>query len=477
MAFNKSGARYTEWVGDGDDDSKKADWSNCALNREQFGRFLASYLIGERDGFVLNLNGAWGSGKTEFLKRMYVEFLKRDHPVIYIDAWESDFSDTPLTVVASELVSQVESFEFSVDMSEAKKLLGKALKGTVIGAVGLFSHLALGNAAIGTNVANQILSDGDADVMEKIKDGHNAQVQAVKDIRVKLADFAKKIGEITDAELPVIVLVDELDRCRPNYAIEMLEVIKHFFTTRGFVFVVASDTDQLCSSIRTVYGNEFDSARYLKRFFTRTCSLPTPDLAMYLKRDGISEALREFSDITYYPTLKYESDFVVDSITILEALAISYRLELRDVDQLFAKYIACLRAIKDINDTKEQQIVSLVILILGLIEHDKGLDVFYTRTDKIAKHYSEITYPNPEICSNVKIFDLVEWSLKSIIKSSSSDGKTTVGPGLSGTSLLKGNPAQIRDRIANAVSDHGGKSAYWLWGKYKNLIELACHLD
>lgn len=64
----------------------------------------------------------------------------------------------------------------------------------------------------------------------------------------------------------VFILIDELDRCRPSYAIEMLETIKHFFELKNYVFVVATDTEQLSHSVKAVYGDFFDGKEYLSRF-------------------------------------------------------------------------------------------------------------------------------------------------------------------------------------------------------------------
>ena len=85
-------------------------FENCRLNRNDYGQFIADYITEENEGFVLNLNGAWGSGKTQFLKRLYTLLNNQSHPTIYIDAWESDFTKEPLTVVSSELLSQLEKY-------------------------------------------------------------------------------------------------------------------------------------------------------------------------------------------------------------------------------------------------------------------------------------------------------------------------------------------------------------------------------
>jgi hypothetical protein len=72
---------------------------------------------------------------------------------------------------------------------------------------------------------------------------------------------------------PLFVVVDELDRCRPDYALRMLEEIKHFFDVPGVVFILGLHGGQLSKSIKAVYGTEFDSDDYLRRFFTRRYEL------------------------------------------------------------------------------------------------------------------------------------------------------------------------------------------------------------
>lgn len=84
MTIDIHASKYEEW-------KDKYNWDTCKTGREQYGKFLISILTSEMNGHVLNLNGAWGTGKTEFLKRIYVSLAKEGFPVVYIDAWESDF--------------------------------------------------------------------------------------------------------------------------------------------------------------------------------------------------------------------------------------------------------------------------------------------------------------------------------------------------------------------------------------------------
>ncbi|WP_193049360.1 P-loop NTPase fold protein [Pseudoalteromonas undina] len=102
-----SNCKYSDWL-------QEYTFDNCKLNRKEYGEFLTNYIKGEHDGFVLNLNGAWGTGKTEFLRRLYSHLICEGHPTVYIDAWESDFSEIPLSVVASELINQLSTINQNI---------------------------------------------------------------------------------------------------------------------------------------------------------------------------------------------------------------------------------------------------------------------------------------------------------------------------------------------------------------------------
>jgi len=89
-------------------------------------------------------------------------------------------------------------------------------------------------------------------------------------------------GPATSASRPPLVFfVDELDRCRPSYAIEFLEMAKHLFSVQGTVFVLAINAAQLANAIRALYGEKFDAERYLRRFVDVQLDLPVPEIRKY----------------------------------------------------------------------------------------------------------------------------------------------------------------------------------------------------
>ncbi|MBH0037468.1 KAP family P-loop NTPase fold protein [Pseudoalteromonas sp. SWN166] len=372
--MKNTNCKYPEWL-------EKYTFDNCKLNRKEYGEFLTNYIKGEHDGFVLNLNGAWGTGKTEFLRRLYTHLTNEGHPTIYIDAWESDFSEVPLSVVASELINQLSIINHNIgsDLDKLKGFLGKALKGVVIAGAGLATKHLVDDSAAGREVVKTFFETSPKDFLTSIKKDHEEQVEAIKSIRKELGLLAEVLERNHDKKLPVIVLIDELDRCRPNYAIEMLEVIKHFFTTKNFVFVVATDTTQLQESIRSVYGSNFDSNTYLKRFFNREAKLAEPDHEHYL---GLNDFSFDYltGKVEIYPVLENSQNNTIAQY--IEWMAKVYDLSLRDLDQLIDKLKACLRtSISSYETNNRLQVINVFCLLIALIEFDKGHKQYIERAN------------------------------------------------------------------------------------------------
>lgn len=457
-------------------------FANCALNRAEYGEFLADYLVGEKDGFVLNINGAWGTGKTEFLKRMYTHLLERNHPTIYIDAWESDFSNVPLSVITSELITQLESFspegETDKQWTRTKKCLGALLKTSVS---------AISVATTGTLVGQEVLSPlldlyvNPETLTDRVTQEHASQVEAVAEVKLALAELADNLSEIFESELPIIVLVDELDRCRPTYAIEMLEVIKHFFNTKHFVFAVATDSEQLCCSIKAVYGNDFNAAQYLKRFFDRKINLPEPDLHQYV------QTLDIFSPNPNAVELMGVSR--ANSSQIITKLVEAYNLKIRDIDQLISKLNACLRSAEETHSRQNnKQIINFSALVIGLIEHHREYESFYARRFNQVE-YQKVNKPEILWCEDVGMNEYVEATMSyvNLIEVSYTDRweqtvKQHAFPRASDILQMYTNQSAERHNLLNTLMEYSNKyqtnrAKYWFWPDYQKVIELAGYIE
>lgn len=149
----------------------------------------------------------------------------------------------------------------------------------------------------------------------------------------------------TNANLkpPLFIFIDELDRCRPTYAIELLENIKHLFSVPGVVFILATDSDQLGHSIESVYGQGIDAGAYLRRFIDQTYQLPEPSYEQF------AELLFTKLNMKLIWT---EDNFVkgVSKITVPDIFAgcsRMFRLSLREQEQCVSKIRAILMNYKN----------------------------------------------------------------------------------------------------------------------------------
>ena len=138
--------------------------------------------------------------------------------------------------------------------------------------------------------AQAAYNDGTATIEKKLDEAiadalamQRAGDMAIENFGVRLKESARAAEE-QGAKAPLFVLIDELDRCRPTYAIALLERVKHLFEVDGVVFLIATDTKQLVHSINAVYGAEFDARRYLDRFFEQTYRMSEPSVAALVEQ-------------------------------------------------------------------------------------------------------------------------------------------------------------------------------------------------
>ena len=84
-----------------------------------------------------------------------------------------------------------------------------------------------------------------------------------------------------------MVFIDELDRCKPSYAVHLLERIKHYLCDERITFVFSVNLGELQHTIKHYYGNTFDACRYLDRFFDMRLSLPPADKTAFYREMGL----------------------------------------------------------------------------------------------------------------------------------------------------------------------------------------------
>lgn len=244
-------------------------WVDDKLGRKDSAERLADMLAGQNGPLTIGLNAPWGEGKTFFLKRFQKTYEKQPACAVYFNAWQDDFLDDPLLSLLCQLRKAIDGLPQETLVDSVKQALVPTLK-----QVGL--ALAKNFVRNKMKIDLDELSTTDLATKSEKLFAEYATYSASKDELVKaLGSLAKSIRDWSDK--PLVVIVDELDRCRPTFAIETLERIKHLFAVKNIVFVLGIDRLQLESSIQSVYG-DIDAQGYLQRFIDVEFSLPRGSL-------------------------------------------------------------------------------------------------------------------------------------------------------------------------------------------------------
>ena len=207
------------------------------------------------------IDGSWGTGKTEFCHKL-INLMKEDntHSIIYIDAFKADHINEPLMTVLAEIIKILPN-------EPARKRFIKKVLPTV-----RFSLKALAKAGV-SHLLRQDFTDVTNDFDKEIQKAANKAIDTTAELILKDHVEAEKNLQTLQAALtaissqnPIVIFIDELDRCRPNFAIDMLEMIKHTFDVKDVSFVLITNTQQLKASINHCYGQAVDARRYLDKF-------------------------------------------------------------------------------------------------------------------------------------------------------------------------------------------------------------------
>ncbi|MGL6564326.1 KAP family P-loop NTPase fold protein [Aeromonas dhakensis] len=340
------------WNGPGTIEGVQDTLAGDRLDRARYAEFLTNYLAaeGKQRNYVLNLNAEWGAGKTWFIKRWYME-LKQHYPTVYIDAWQQDFSDDPLLTVISSIIDQLKH------IAGKENPIPDGMRQRLLGLFKVGGKLAL-KAAIkkaGLEEDDFSLEEEDANqLVDALCSNQKERYESIQYLKQEIRQWVEGAVGLSDGKLdyPAFILIDELDRCRPSYAVEMLETIKHIFDIPGVVFVLATDTEQLQHAIKVIYGEGFHASAYLRRFFKRQFSLKE------ISKSSFIESYMVFDDAScghLFPRFKTVSEFSL----LLSVIADAFNLKLRDIEQYIDKVMA---AISNVSDDFDLVVFSILLL-------------------------------------------------------------------------------------------------------------------
>lgn len=250
-------------------------------------------ILAQEGASSIAIDGRWGSGKTFFVKQSMLlinaknplsdmdekkrsdiiyalPFPKRTEDVpenydvaIYYDAWENDNDTDPVLSLVYEIIKQL-GIEYAFnDDSNVFKLAGSVLE-----------------ALTGRNING---------IIENLKSENPlTKIREEKDLHENIINFFTEL--LAERGNRLVVFIDELDRCKPSYAVQLLERIKHYLCDERITFVYSVNLGELQHTIKHYYGDTFDACRYLDRFFDMRISLPPADKTAFYREIGLESS-------------------------------------------------------------------------------------------------------------------------------------------------------------------------------------------
>jgi hypothetical protein len=309
------------------------------FGRAQFASGLTTLLSKVSEPVVLALDAPWGAGKTVFLKMWAGELRKQGFPVVYFDAFQHDFADDCFIALAGEVIALADSVAPNKRRDDlvrsavkvAKVLARSGLKlGVKTATLGALDLADLGDAAkdIGAE-AGAVADKYFGEALTKQKEQRNT-IDRFKTALSAIPEGLARVGD-ESASRPLVFIIDELDRCRPMFALELLERVKHFFSVPNVHFVLGVNQEQLRVSIQSAYGANIDANLYLQKFIHVTFFLneatdrhePTTITKYIAHLQKVMDFDAEQSAVVYYTS------------QVIEALAVNKDLSLRTIERVF----------------------------------------------------------------------------------------------------------------------------------------------
>lgn len=332
----------------------------------------------------LVIDGGWGTGKTYFchkLINLINETCSEQYRTVYVDAFKADHADEPLMTLLAAILSLLPEPEQKTLREKALPALRVGLKTSLKAAVGWV--LKQDAADIVENFEDE-LKDASNEVIdstiESLLKDHEKAEQSIQSLKAMLQELTK--------EKKIIVFVDELDRCRPDFAVAMLENIKHIFDVEGVQFVLVTNTYQLCAAINHRYGQSVDAQRYLDKFIGFSFEMPTSHIDNQIEELTVQKYLQvSIANLLIFSETCLQRPSTLGFFKYLIAID---HLSLRDIEQLI-KNLTIYQTIAYKPIDKQSSLERCLLVIFSIF-------VFTFRKEIVKSH----------LLNNLNVYDLTK---------------------------------------------------------------------
>ncbi len=374
--------------------SAEQPWNDDVLDRAQIAAKLTNLIRDQSAPLAISIHGYWGTGKTFMLKRWQKDLEIQGFQAIYFNAWEDDFCDDPLLAIIGQLSEYFKEGSLKTFTDKLAKIALPLMKKSIPGIVKMAS---------GGIIEIDLQQPSERNLLKEYLEQRASKDELKKHLRDLAGEVVEKTGH------PLVFIIDELDRCRPTFAIELLERVKHIFDVHNMVFVFGLNREELCKSLSSVYG-DITTDVYLRRFFDFEFNLPEADSAAFCKHlMETFELSRFFNALGGNPNLTIHRNDFQNIHEYFPTLWGRLGLSLRDIDYCVRLIALIGRSIEIGHNTYPWLLGILIPIKFKKAELYKRLFQGNWRASEVVNCISEmLAVPGPMDSVTFGTLDLIE---------------------------------------------------------------------
>jgi KAP family P-loop domain len=314
------------------------------FGRDEFANGLLNIFKTSDDPLVIALDDEWGTGKTVFARRLEKKAASVGVNAIYYDAFKRDYNSDVFVSLVSEIIAQSPQPENTTDLKDkaigvAKVLRNTLLKGVVrVATAGIINSAGLdeAQAGIANEVSDAIEGDFDKLIDERLSNAAKDEM-SFEAFRNALSALVEKNenGEST----PLVFIIDELDRCRPDHALELLETIKHFFAVDHVHFLLVTNLNQMRAAVNKRYGLGDTASLYLEKFINFPVSFPV--LGKHRHEMAVEQFLKNI--ISEMPDDNENGGYKDKFLGFSKYIFVAKNYSLRRMERICTSFAVCLK--------------------------------------------------------------------------------------------------------------------------------------
>lgn len=304
------------------------------LGREEFTQRIFDMMVrASEKGQALSfaIDGEWGVGKS-FVLDLLCEKLKDEQSeetntnrfiVFRYNSWEYDYYEEPIIAIVSSMQDELEKNNPTIFLDKAKETAAR---------VAILNFQKIVQALVKNNTGIDI--SGVFDDLQKDK-----QIDSLSPLKAAIVELRNSITEIAN-NATVVIVIDELDRCIPEYVIKVLNRCNHLFDgIDNIQLVFAINNKQIEHSVATIFGESIEYKKYIKKFINN----------MFMLDSGVvgNEIIEKYAE--YFGNFEQSDDKEIQSyiVPFINSFGISIRDQERIMERISLAHYSVITEIKD----------------------------------------------------------------------------------------------------------------------------------